>query len=298
MKIGIVGNQQEINISKEIIAFFSDWLFVNCYDTDENNNHSIDFDEKLYKSFLQSVDVVVIAASVKDKFNMGLKALRHSKHVYIEHPVHFKLAKLNQLIQLANEANTVLKFQQTFKHQSLFKYLRKLANNMHYISVTKNAQLVNKHDLAYIDQLLRTDLELMFDITRTNTRKITPYFLPISKNSTAILVNCRIEFENGTLGQIEFQPQHKFPHHHVRLYSHEELYDIDFITRQVKRVEYQTNKENIIPFSFEDDLLIRKSDLNVFNDLINKKKVSVPFEYESYKPIFAISHLMDAFVMA
>lgn len=297
MKIGIVGNQEEIKTSKEIIQHFTKWLFVNCFDTHENESqhHVLDFNDKLYKSFLQSVDVVIISASVKNKYSIARKALRSSKHVYVQHPVYFNPEKLNHLIQLANEANTVLKFQQSFKHLSVFKHLKKLSRSTQYISIIKSAFPDVKKDFQLIDQLLRTDLELLFEITQTNIKKITPHFLPSSKGNGPYMINCRIEFENGTLAHIEFQPQHSQPIHQVNVYSQSQLYHIDFIENYVTRAIYNTVDKEVIPFSFEDNKFIWTADLTIFNDLISKKQVSIPFEFESYKPIFAISNLIDEY---
>ncbi|PJB15329.1 MAG: oxidoreductase, partial [Flavobacteriales bacterium CG_4_9_14_3_um_filter_32_8] len=110
LKIGVIGIGYLAETHLKLLKDINNFELIGYYDADEpfqqniakklNIKHFTNVDE-----LISLVDVVDIVQPTISHFNYAVKAIKHSKHVFIEKPVTETVEEAKQLLGLAEEAN-------------------------------------------------------------------------------------------------------------------------------------------------------------------------------------------------
>jgi len=112
------------------------------------------------------IDAVVIATPVSTHFSLGMEALSHGKHLFMEKPFTATVEQAERLIELAEQKNLRIMVDHTFLYTGAVEAIKKLVDSgdlgeMYYFdSVRVNLGLF-QHDVNVIWDLAPHDVSIM-----------------------------------------------------------------------------------------------------------------------------------------
>ena len=110
LRIGVLGAGHLGKIHLKILKSLSQYELVGFFDPNESQADSVSKELDLTSfgsidELLNNIDVVDVVTPTLSHFDCAEKALKKSKHVFIEKPITNTIEKAKILIGLSNEAN-------------------------------------------------------------------------------------------------------------------------------------------------------------------------------------------------
>lgn len=207
LRIGVIGagllGMKHISLLKEIKEF----ELVGFYDT--NDEFKKEVSEKLgIQSFddadelIASVDVVDIVKPTISHFDYAVKAIKHSKHVFIEKPVTNTVEEAKQLLELAEEANVKVQVGHVERFNPAFKAALQHIENPMFIETHRMIEFdAEKANIPVVMDLMSHDLDIILSIVNSNIKKITASGVEVIGN-TPDIVHAMVEFDNGCIANL------------------------------------------------------------------------------------------------
>ena len=110
LKIGVLGAGHLGKIHIKLIKEINDYQLVGFYDSDEEI--ALAAEEELgvirfdnYEDLIENVDAIDIVTPTLSHYDCAVKALKNSKHVFIEKPITHTVEEARHLIELVEEAD-------------------------------------------------------------------------------------------------------------------------------------------------------------------------------------------------
>ena len=151
---------------------------------------------------IAACDAIDIVTPTATHFLCAKKALKKSKPVFIEHPVTFSAEEARLLLQVSNEAKARVMVSHMERYNPASIHIKKLELKPLYIESQRHTVHSEKTGrLSVIHDLLKHDLDIVFQILRFPIKKITAHGLG-NKGMGPDLVNARIEFSNGSVANL------------------------------------------------------------------------------------------------
>jgi len=109
LKVGVIGVGHLGKIHLKILLGMKQVKVIGFYDINKNTAAEIasEFgvtDFPTVESLIDSVDIVDIVAPTTSHFDIALKTIRSSKHLFIEKPLAATVDEAKELVKLAHEA--------------------------------------------------------------------------------------------------------------------------------------------------------------------------------------------------
>jgi hypothetical protein len=295
MRIGVVGNQESIDHFNTILRNIPEFKLANSFNTEENSitSYQNTFNEKLYKSFLNSIDTVIVSRTTGIQYKYAIKAIRETKHVYIQEPYLLSPKSLNKLIRTANEANSIFKLQEKARFHPLVKAIVAGDTQTGIIHLQHRKKYIeNSHRSIFnITKDLVFDIELCLVLAGSNIKKIQSKILPNCGNHVPEMITARIDFDNGTKADIHYNICSRSERHNGILYKLNETTEFDLLDNsfhQVNTLLFDTQTSTAQANEF-DKLYY---DLKYFLNIIEHTEKSLTASYNSYAPFYAMEQIL------
>lgn len=207
LKIGVIGagslGETHIKLLKEI----NDFELVGFYDADETYKHIVA--EKLQvpsfdnvDDLIKMVDVVDIVKPSISHFDYAVKAIKQSKHVFIEKPVTDTVDEAKQLLELAEEANVKVQVGHVERFNPAFKAALPHISNPMFIETHRMIEFDAKTaDIPVVMDLMSHDLDIVLSIVKSNIKKISASGVEVI-GTTPDIVHAVVEFDNGCVANL------------------------------------------------------------------------------------------------
>ena len=287
LKIGVLGAGHLGKIHIKLLLETEGFELVGFFDPDKNQ---VAYAEEQFgipgfdslDALIDAVDVVDVVTPTLSHFECAAKALRNSKHVFIEKPVTNTLEEAEDLMKLAHEANVKVQVGHVERFNPAFIAALPYLNKPMFIESHRLAQFNPRGtDVPVVMDLMIHDIDIILSVVRSSVKRIHASGVAVV-SETPDIANARIEFANGcvanvTASRISLKNMRK-----TRLFQHDAYVAIDFLKKktEVVRLDDQSAEPNV------NDLFI---------ELPNNIKRKINFEFPEIHETNAIQEELRSF---
>ena len=258
LKIGVLGAGHLGKIHLKLLSEIKEFELVGFYDPDYDKAQQakkelnlIDFDS--IEELLSKVDIVDIVTPTLSHFECAEKAIKHSKHVFIEKPVTNTKEEAKILIDLAHEANVKVQVGHVERFNPAYVSGRPFITQPMFIETHRLAQFNPRGtDVSVVLDLMIHDIDIVLSLVNSNIKKISASGVAVISD-TPDIANARIEFDNGcvanlTASRISMKNMRK-----SRFFQKDAYISMDFLAKKVEVVKIKEVLGVPDPFSVTID---------------------------------------------
>jgi predicted dehydrogenase len=259
LKIGVLGAGHLGKIHLRLIQEISDYQLIGFYDPDVENGKAVS--ESLgipcfatIDELLQQADVVDIVTPTVNHYECAVKALRLSKHVFIEKPLANTLLEAREMIGLAKEANVKVQVGHVERFNPAFKAAMPYIKQPMFIETHRLAQFNPRGtDVSVVLDLMIHDIDIVLSTVRSTIKKISTSGVAVVSD-TPDIANARIEFDNGcvanlTASRISLKNMRK-----TRFFQKDAYISVDFLKKSSEVVRLKEIEGTPDPLAVTIDL--------------------------------------------
>lgn len=260
LKIGVLGagHLGKIHI-RLLLELNKEFEFVGFFDpNDENAKTAMEtFNIKRFnsiESLLDEVDCVDIVTPTLTHFDCASKALRKSKHVFIEKPVTETVEEAKTLIDLAHEAGVKVQVGHVERFNPAFQAALPYFDSPMFIETHRLAQFNPRGtDVPVVLDLMIHDLDAILSVVKSGVKRISASGVAVVSD-TPDIANARIEFDNGcvanlTASRISMKNMRK-----SRFFQKDAYISVDFLEKEMEVVSMQDVEGEPGPFDMVFDM--------------------------------------------
>ncbi|MFN5347394.1 MAG: Gfo/Idh/MocA family protein [Bacteroidota bacterium] len=256
LKIGVLGaghlGKIHINLLKEISAF----ELIGFYDPDQDKADQIK-DVKYYSSMdelMEECDVIDIVTPTVNHYECAVKALRNSKHIFIEKPLANTIQEAKDMMGLAEEANVKVQVGHVERFNPAFIAAQGFIKQPLFIETHRLAQFNPRGtDVSVVLDLMIHDIDIVLSTVKSTIKKISTSGVAVVSD-TPDIANARIEFDNGcvanlTASRISLKNMRK-----TRFFQKDAYISVDFLKKSSEIVRLKEVEGTPDPFAMTIDL--------------------------------------------
>jgi predicted dehydrogenase len=288
IKIGVLGaghlGKIHIRLLKEIEKF----ELVGFYDASPEAAAAV---EKEYgiKSFssidelLGLVDAVDIVTPTITHYDCASRAIKRSKHIFIEKPVTNTIEEAKSLRGLSKEANVQVQVGHVERFNPAFMAAREYCSAPMFVETHRLAQFNPRGtDVSVVLDLMIHDIDIILSVVKSNIKRISASGVAVVSESPDI-ANARIEFDNGcvanlTASRISMKNMRK-----SRFFQKDAYISVDFLDKKVDVIRLNNVVGEADPLAVTIDLGNGKGSKQIY------------FENPAILPTNAIKMELEAF---
>jgi hypothetical protein len=263
LKIGIFGAGHLGKIHLKIAENSNIFELVGFHDSDFNvvNKLLKEFDYKFFENpdaLINSVDVVSIITPTISHFKIAEKAIKASKHVFIEKPIAQTDDEANTLVNLAIDYKVLGQVGHVERFNPAYQSIKSTLINPMFIEAHRLAEFNPRGtDVSVILDLMIHDIDIILSVVDSPIRRIDASGVAVI-SKTPDICNARVTFENGcvanfTASRISMKKMRK-----TRFFQKEAYIALDYLTKKVEVVKIknatkQTDDLSILLTNAEGD---------------------------------------------
>jgi predicted dehydrogenase len=289
LKIGVLGAGHLGKIHLKCIKAIPEYNLVGFYDPDQDISAKVnkDMGVKPFDSIdqlIEEVDVVDIVTPTVSHFDCASKALKRSKHVFIEKPIVTTPQEAKNLIEIAREADIKVQVGHVERFNPAFLTARPYFNRPMFIETHRLAQFNPRGtDVPVILDLMIHDIDIILNVVDSPIRKVSASGVAVVSD-TPDIANARIEFDNGcvvnlTASRISMKNMRK-----ARFFQRDAYIAVDFLDKEVEIIRMEdVEGEPDDPFALILDLGEGKKKKQIFIDKPTAEPINaIQTELESF----------------
>lgn len=275
VKLGFVGGKDhflKVNQSFEKMIGLEKITFFDHYDSAifENNRQ---IENLGYTDFLLKCDALYFFEDPTLNFNLVEKALKQTKHCYLESPKFFSNEDVKRIQKIQLETKSTLVIGEI--SQQVFKNLKQdLTLKPPFIIH------VNHSGGGDLMEMLLTDIDFIVHFLNSDIRKVEALGLPVTNNLMNI-INSNLYFNNGSVVSLIIQTKKSEQTHQMDIYAQNGYANIDFLANKIKLNDKDYHRGGNKLEKFNADYLtnniktfIQNVLENCRNDISNEKNLS------------------------
>jgi predicted dehydrogenase len=288
LKIGVLGAGHLGKIHIRCIKEIEDYELTGFYDPDGAIAARVsaelgvpNFDSM--DALIKAVDVVDIVTPTISHFGCATKALRESKHVFIEKPVVTTLEEARELIRIAGESHVKVQVGHVERFNPAFLAAEPYLSKPMFIECHRLSQFNQRGtDVPVILDLMIHDIDIILSVVKSEIRSISASGVAVVSD-TPDIANARIEFANGcvanlTASRISIKNMRK-----ARFFQKDTYIAVDFLKKEVELVLIRE------PGSPDE------SPLSIPLEIPGKSLKMIVFDKPEVKPLNAIKAELESF---
>lgn len=260
MKIGVVGAGHLGKIHIRLIKELSDkFELVGFFDQHPENSQKVS-NEYGIKSFgsldelLSEVDCIDIVTPTLSHFDCASKALRLSKHVFIEKPVTETVDEAKALLDLMHEAGVKVQVGHVERFNPAFQSAIPYLTNPMFIETHRLAQFNPRGtDVPVVLDLMIHDLDIILSTVKSGIKRISASGVAVVSD-TPDIANARIEFDNGCVANLTSSRISMKNMRKSRFFQKDAYISVDFLEKELEVVRMKEIDGEPDPFDVVFDM--------------------------------------------
>ncbi|MBC7863895.1 MAG: Gfo/Idh/MocA family oxidoreductase [Bacteroidia bacterium] len=207
IRIGVFGAGRFGNIHMNILKEIAEFEIAGFYDPDQEKAAKTEKETGLKRfiseeELIDASQAIDIVSSTPSHFNLAQKALKKSKHLFIEKPVTSTTEEAKTLLSFAAEAGVKVQVGHVERFNPAFINAHDYILNPMFIESHRLMEFENaKKDVSVLDDLMVHDIDILLQIVKSPIKKISANSVGIL-NGTPDIVSARIEFDNGCVANL------------------------------------------------------------------------------------------------
>lgn len=258
LKIGVLGAGHFGKIHIKLLLQIEAFELVGFYDIDPVVREKVtqEYGVKSFDSadqLIDQVDVVDIVTPTLTHFDCAERAIKKSKHLFIEKPVTNSVAEAKKLIDLANEANVKIQIGHNERYNPAFTAISPFIKQPMFIEIHRLSKFnVRGTDVSVVIDLMIHDIDIVLSIVKSNVRKISANGVAVVSDSPDI-TNARIEFDNGCVANLTASRLSLKNMRKSRIFQKDTYLSVDFLNKEaaIMRIENKTEKTKPTAFTID-----------------------------------------------
>lgn len=291
LKIGVIGAGHLGKIHIKCIRESEHFHFEGFFDTDSATAEAYAQQEqiKLFdtaEALIEACDVVDIVTPTLSHHLYACKALRMSRHVFIEKPLATTIEEARQIMLLADEAGKKVQVGHVERFNPAFVAAQPFLKNPMFIETHRLAQFNPRGtDVSVVLDLMIHDIDIVLKSVGSTVRKISASGVSVVSD-TPDIANARIEFDNGCVANLTSSRLSMKNMRKTRFFQRDAYISVDFLEKEAEIIRLE-------PLEGEADPLALTIDLGP-----NKGKKEIFLEKPEIVPINAIKTELESFADA
>ncbi|OFY84301.1 MAG: oxidoreductase [Bacteroidetes bacterium RIFCSPLOWO2_12_FULL_35_15] len=271
IKIGILGAGHLGKIHIRLLKEIEKYQVIGFYDTDLEAAKVVskDLGVKYFESFeelVEQVDALDIVTPTITHFDCASKAIKKSKHVFIEKPITNTIEEAKILIGLSKEANVKVQVGHVERFNPAFMAAKEYCTNPMFIETHRLAQFNPRGtDVSVVLDLMIHDIDIILSVVKSNIKRISASGVSVVSD-TPDIANARIEFDNGcvanlTASRISMKNMRK-----SRFFQKDNYVSIDFLDKKIDVIRLSNVVGEVDPLAVIIDLGNNKGSKQIYFD--------------------------------
>lgn len=201
---------------------------------------------------IDACDAIDIVTPTQYHFSICEKAIKKSKHVFVEKPMVHTMDEARSLVKLVKESKIKFQVGHVERFNPAFLAAQSLKLNPMFIEVHRLAQFNPRGtEVSVILDLMIHDIDVILSLVKSEVKTISASGVAVM-TETPDIANVRIEFNNGCVANLTSSRISMKKMRKVRLFQKDAYIGIDFLEKKTEVIKLKTDKdENVFAFDIE-----------------------------------------------
>ncbi|MEW6470085.1 MAG: Gfo/Idh/MocA family oxidoreductase [Bacteroidota bacterium] len=259
IKIGVLGVGHLGRIHLRLLKEIAQFDLVGFYDPDDGNAGKAvsEFGVRRFtgmEELIEAADAIDVVTPTIHHYDCASRALKLSRHVFIEKPLANTIKEAKKLHALATEADVKVQVGHVERFNPAFTAALPYFNQPLFIETHRLAQFNPRGtDVSVVLDLMIHDIDIVLSVVRSTVRRISASGVAVVSDSPDI-TNARIEFDNGcvanlTASRISMKNMRK-----TRFFQKDAYISVDFLEKQTSVIRMKTVEGEPDPLAVTIDL--------------------------------------------
>jgi len=259
LKIGVIGAGHLGKIHIKLIREIDSYFLVGFYDSDPGVAAQVskDFEIRAFDSvdeLMDAADVIDIVTPTLSHHHYASKALRASKHIFIEKPITNTVEEAREIERLAEEAGRKVQIGHVERFNPAFTAALPYCDNPMFIETHRLAMFNPRGtDVSVVLDLMIHDIDIVLHSVKSTVKKISASGVSVVSESPDI-ANARIEFDNGCVANLTSSRLSMKNMRKTRFFQRDAYISVDFLDKEVEVIRMSNVIGEPDPLSLTIDL--------------------------------------------
>lgn len=294
VKIGVLGAGHLGKIHLRLLKEIEGFDLVGFYDPDDANAQQAieQFGVKRFDdidSLMDAVDAVDVVTPTISHFDCASKAIKKTRHTFIEKPIANTVEEAKLLISLAEEANVRAMVGHVERFNPAFLAVKDKDLTPLFIEAHRLAMFNPRGtDVSVVLDLMIHDLDIILSMVKANVKRVSASGVAVISKEPDI-ANARVEFDNGCVANITASRISMKQMRKIRLFQPNNYISIDLLDKKTEvfslsdkdfegdaealEIDLGNGQTKLIHYEEPEITAVNsiKMELELFRDAINKQ---------------------------
>lgn len=242
---------------------------------DPNDDHA-QFAEKEYglkrytnkDELIDASEAIDIVAPTNLHFEIAEKALRKSKHVFVEKPLAATMEEAREIVKLAKEARVKVQVGHVERFNPAYLTAMEYVKQPMFVEVHRLAQFNPRGtEVSVILDLMIHDIDILLSLVKSPVKNIYASGVAVMTD-TPDIANVRIEFNNGCVANLTSSRISMKKMRKIRVFQKDAYIGIDLLAKKTEIIKQKESTDTNV-FSFDLDTPKGKKTIAVANPAIH-----------------------------
>lgn len=260
VKVGLIGVGHLGKIHLKLLKEIPQFEVLGFFDSDKTRAEQIlkEFSVPAFNSadeLIDACDAVDVVTPTITHYQYVIKALKKSRHVFIEKPISNTLEEARDIMALAAEAQVKVQVGHVERFNPAFLSVRNYFDNPMFVETHRLAQFNPRGtDVSVVLDLMIHDIDIVLSVIKSNVKKINASGVAVVSD-TPDICNARIEFDNGAVANITASRMSMKNMRKSRFFQRDAYISVDFLEKKTEFIRMkQVAQEPNDPFAITIDL--------------------------------------------
>jgi predicted dehydrogenase len=189
-----------------------------------------------YPELMEACDVIDIVVPTVAHYECAVKAIKKSKHIFVEKPLTNTVAEGKKLVALVHEADIKAQVGHVERFNPAFLAAKEYFNQPMFIETHRLAEFNPRGtDVSVIHDLMIHDIDIVLSVVKSSVKKISASGVAVVSD-TPDIANARIEFDNGCVANLTSSRISMKNMRKSRFFQRDAYISVDFLKKKTEIV--------------------------------------------------------------